>query len=179
MAAVINSLFPQLFVYDQVAVYTQDFIQVFQQARAIKVVVKPDKKPMEHPLETGATTTDHVIITPAEIELSLLLNSSNYRDVYKVIKQFWLNSTLLVVQTKVDVFPNFYILSIPHEENPEQYDAIVVAMTLKQVQFATTAFSLVPKNPSNSTVVDRGIQTGEVTPVNESWLREKLTSGRS
>lgn len=149
---------------DYVAVFTQDFTQVFPRARAIKATVKEESKVMEHPVETGTIVTDHRIILPVEIELSLILQSADYQDTYKSIKQYFLNATLLVVQTRSGIYKNQLIASLPHEENPDQYDALSVALKLKQVQFTTARFvQIVPQDPANTNTVDRGTQQG--TPV--------------
>lgn len=157
MPSIIDTLLPSAAI-DYVAVFTQDFTQIFKQARTIKAVVKETAKVMEHPVETGAIITDHRIILPVEIELSMILQAADYADVYKSIRQYYLNSTLLVVQTKSGIYENQLIASMPHQEDPEQYDALSLALSLKQVQFVTAQYGVVPKNPNNSTTVSRGTQ---------------------
>jgi hypothetical protein len=144
--------------YDQVAVFDQDFNQVFPRARPIKAIVKEEAKVMEHPLETGATIVDHRIILPIEIELSLVLQFADYQDAYNQIKQFYLNATLLIVQTKSGVYPNLLIAAMPHEETPEMYDALAVSLKLQEAQFATTTNQFANKNPSQASTVNRGNQ---------------------
>lgn len=148
---------------DTVGVFTQDFKQVFPLARPIKAVVKEEAKLMEHPLETGATTTDHRIIRPVEIEISLIIDSQAYLGIYEQIKQLYRNATLLVVQTKSGVYANQLIAALPHEENPDTFDVLTMAISFKEVQFASTksvAANNVKtvKNARNSDTVDRGTQ---------------------
>lgn len=176
MAAIIDSSIPSVST-DYVAVFTQDFIQVFTRARAIKAVVKEQAKVMEHPIENGAIITDHRIILPVEIELSLILQSPDYQDVYKTIRQFYLNGTLLVVQTRSGIYENQLIASMPHEEDPSQYDALAIALSLKQAQFVTASFSAVPKNPHNTSTVQRGTQQPTTpTPVNQSFAKSSFNA---
>jgi hypothetical protein len=148
------------FSFDTVAVFTQDYRQVFQSARSIKAVVKEEAKVMEHPLETGAVITDHRIILPVEIELSLILKPSNYKDTYEEIKQYYLNSTLLIVQTRSGLYDNQLISSMPHEEDTELFNTIAIALSLKQVIFVNAQYGVAPKNPKNSTTTNRGTQQG-------------------
>jgi Dit-like tail protein len=153
---------------DVVGIYNQDYIQVFPGARPIKATVKPDSKLMEQPLETGATIVDHRIILPIEIELSMILRPSEYRDTIANIKQLWLNATLLIVQTRSGVYPNQVIQSLPHEEDPDYYDTLVVALKLKEVQFVTAKYEPVPRNPGNKSTVNRGtIDSNPSTPMEE------------
>lgn len=156
---ILSTLIPS-FAVDTVAVFTQDFQQVFKEARAIKAVVKEEAKVMEHPVETGAIITDHRIILPVEIQLSMILLPDSYQDVYKVIRQYYLNSTLLVVQTRSGIYTNQLISSMPHEEDPDQYDVLVLALGLKEVQFVSAQYGVVPKEAKNSTTVRKGTQQG-------------------
>ncbi len=175
----ISTLLPS-FAVDTVAVFTQDFTQVFRNARALKAVVKEQAKVMEHPVESGAIITDHRIILPIEIELSLLLTKDDYKDVYQTIRGYYLQGTLLVVQTRSGVYQNMLIQSMPHEENPDMYEALALALGLKQVIFATAKFGVVPKAPKNSAQVPRGTQQGTTTPTTSTYdlLFGKTFSGR-
>ena len=162
---------------DYVAVFTQDFTQLFTQARAIKATVKEQAKVMEHPVETGAIITDHRIILPVEIELSLILGSADYQSVYKAIRQYYLSSTLVVVQTRAGIYENQMIQSMPHEEDPAMYNVLSIALSLKQVQFVTAQFGIVPRAASNTTTTDRGTQQGTPTTLPQSSLAHVLFGG--
>ena len=154
---IFDTLLPQ-FAVDIVAIFTQDFTQVLSTARPIKAVVKEEAKVMEHPVESGAIITDHRIILPVEIELSMLLTALDYQDTYREIRSFYLNGTLLVVQTKTGIYENQLIASMPHEEDPEQFNIIPLALKLKQVQFVTAKYGVVPRNSKHATRVPRGTQ---------------------
>lgn len=159
MPNILNTLLPS-FAVDSVAVFTQDFTQVFREARAIKAVVKEQAKTMEHPVESGAIITDHRIILPIEIDLSLILLAPDYQNVYKTIRSYYLDGTLLVVQTRSGIYENQLISSMPHEEDPTMYDAFTIALSLKQVQIVTAKYGVVPKRAANSNMVNRGTQQG-------------------
>lgn len=162
--------------FDVVAVLDQDFAQVFPDARPIKGTVREDAKVMEHPVETGATVVDHRIITPVEIELSMVLSSEEYADVYQQIKQIFKNAQLLSVQGRVDVYDNMMIQAIPHEESPDMQDGITLALSLKEVIFVDVQFTerKIPVNaaPKNSKTKDRGDQRPQETtePKKSSFL---------
>lgn len=177
MVAIIDNLLPS-FATDVVAVFTQDYTQVFREARAIKAVVKEQSKVMEHPVESGAVITDHRIILPTEIDLSLILSSVNYQSVYNVIKQYYLNATLLVVQTRSGVYTNQLITALPHEEDPTMYAALTVALSLKQVIIVTAQYGVVPKNPKNNNRVNRGIQQGKPATPTQYTYAQSLLEGK-
>jgi len=164
---IITTLLPT-FAFDTVALFDQDYNQLFKHARAMKAVVKEQSKVMEHPVENGTVITDHRIILPVEIELTLVLLAEDYANVYKNIRQYYLNGTLLVVQTRSDVYSNQIIDSMPHEEDPTQYDVIALILNLKQVQFVTAQYGVVPKQPKNSNTVKRGTQQTKAAPTEQA-----------
>lgn len=159
MPNIIDTLLPS-YAFDTVAVFDQNFNQVFTQARAIKATIKEQSKVMEHPIENGGVITDHRILLPIEIELSLILQAPDYSNVYKTIKSYYENATLLIVQTKSGIYNNQLISSMPHEEDPTMYNALAIALSLKQIVFVTAQYGIAPKHPSNSTTVNRGTQQG-------------------
>lgn len=173
-----NNLFSNLLptsAYDSVAIFDQSYNQLFAEARSIKAVVKENSKLMEHPIETGAVVTDHRILLPTEIEMSLILSSINYTDVYKQIKQYYLNATLLVVQTRAGIYQNQVIAALPHEEDPNMYNALAIALSLKEVLFVSATVTVPPKFPSNSNTQQRGTQQGTpATPKQTSGLEDAL-----
>ena len=168
MPAIFQTLIPT-HAYDQVAIFDDDFIQLFPGARAIKAIVKEQSKVMEHPLEDGATITDHRVILPIEIELSFILKPEDYQDTYNQIKQYYLDATLLNVQTKSGVYQNQLIQAMPHEENPDQYNTLVLAINTKEVLFALTEFEYSAADPLQSSTVNRGAQQGTTVNTNTSY----------
>lgn len=154
---ILNTLLPS-FAVDYVAVFDQDFNQLFRDARAIKATIKEEAKVMEHPVENGTIITDHRIILPVEIDLAMILLPDVYQDVYEQIRQYYFSSTLLTIQTKSGIYNNQLIAAMPHEEDPDQFDVITLALSLKQVQFVTAQYGVIPKQPKNNTTVKRGTQ---------------------
>lgn len=157
---IINNI---LHAFDGVAIFDQNYNQLFSAAKAIKIVVKENSKLMEHPIETGAVITDHRILLPTEIEMSLILSSISYADVYKQIKQFYLNATLLIIQTRSGIYQNQLIEALPHEEDPNMFNALTIALSLKEVLYVSAVTKNPPKRPSNTNAVDRGTQQGKPT----------------
>lgn len=151
---------------DDVGIFTQDFKQVFSYARPIKATIKPIKKAMEHPIESGAVITDHVILMPIEIEIPMIVPSGSVQDMYQQINQYYMNSTLLIVQTRSSVYVNQYIAEIPHDENNDQWDTIEITIKLKQAQVVNSqGVTIQVKKPSNNSTVDRGTQQGQVPKI--------------
>ncbi len=158
---------------DVVAVLNQEtFEQLFPDARPYKVVVNPTSKIMEHPLETGATITDHRVIMPLEIELSVFLTSrgnvQDYRSVYAQLNQAYQKADLLTIQTRTSSYRNMIIYEIPHSEDAEMFDAVAVAVKLREAKYVEPQYAtLKPENVADkkqsSTVAKGEQQNPEVT----------------
>ena len=152
---------------DVIAVLDKDLNQVFPDARPIKATIKEDAKVMEHPLETGATVVDHRVIMPTEIELSCVLASEEYADVYQQIREIWKRGDTLNVQTRVDSYPSMIISGMPHEEASEMLDGITLAVMLREVRYVDVQFTerkiAVNTTPKNSKTKDRGEQRPQET----------------
>lgn len=152
-----------LFGVDVVGVFDNDtFSQLFDVARPMKANVSRYAKVMEHPIETGSIVQDFMIVLPVEIELSMLLTGDEYQAVYQEIKGYFLTGTQVSIQTKADVFPNMLIQAMPHEESPEMFDVIPLALKLKQVQQVLVQYQALTATqvakPEDASTINRGAQ---------------------
>ena len=152
---------------DVVAILDADSMQqVFADARPLKAAVRETSRVMFHPAETGVQLADHHIINPNEIDVPLMISAANYASMYQQIKAAFVASTLLIVQMRTDVYQNMIVADMPHEESPEIYDAVVLALHLKEVLFETPnavapqsqPAGYAPADPANSDTAQSGQQ---------------------
>ena len=146
-----------------------DFMQVVPKARAIRAVIRETAKAMEHPVEDGTTITDHRIIQPVEVELSVILAGEDYRQTYQDLKTLFRTAELLIVQTATDSYQNMLITDMPHDETADMVGAVAVALKLREVKTVKAAYGTLPpravQRPIDSSTVKRGeVQTKEATP---------------
>ncbi len=150
---------------DVVGVFGAGFQQLFSDARPMKASVKEASKTMEHPVESGATITDHRIILPVEIELLMMLSSTYYRDTYRQIREMYLKGQTLTVQTKSGSYSNMLLAEIPHDEDPDTFDSIMLTLKLKEVLLVTARYEQLPaqkvRNKAHASTVQRGEQSGK------------------
>ncbi len=161
---------------DVVCVLDGTLSQVFERARPIRANVMEGSKPMEHPVETGATITDHRVILPVEIELSMLLASEDYQGTFRQIRDLFHKGELLTVQTRADSYRNMVIAALPHEETSDQFDALTVGLALKEVIYVEAQFSelKVARMPDSKTV-QRGAQ--QPRPMDSTERKGSILSG--
>lgn len=145
---------------DTVGIWRKDFSQFCRESRPVALSVSESSKNMEHPLENGAVITDHRIVLPVAIDLSLIMNGAVYQSQYREIKQAFIAGELFTVSTKVGKFANMMITDIPHEETPDMADTITVAMKLLEVKFVEAQFLPLPpakvENKANASTADKG-----------------------
>jgi len=153
---------------DVTAILDAGLNQVFTSARPIKASVQPVSKAMEHPLETGATITDHRVLLPVVIELSLVLSTQDYPAVYQAIRDAYKAGSLFTVQTRVDSFSNMIIEKMPHEETPDMADGVALALTMREARFVQAQFTAAKvSRAKDAKTVKKGQQQPSSTPVPE------------
>lgn len=157
---------------DVVGVFDSSFNQVFPQARPIKATVKPSAKLMDHPVEDGSSITDHRVILPTELELTVILSDEEFRNTYSQIRQYFLDTEMLIVQTYTGSYSDMVIESMPHDESSGDVGMVALSLKLREVILVTAQFQALPassvsqestgeKGKRNASTVKRGEQTGK------------------
>lgn len=158
---------------DVVGVFDASFNQLFADAIAIRARVIPASKVMEHPGESGITFADHIVFLPTEIELSVIPRPETFRDTYKQIIAAWKAVSVVSVQTKASLYPNFLIYAPPHDEVSEMYDTAAIGIKLREVLLVEAQYAQLPqsavKTKKNASTVKTGQKDGKpATPVQSS-----------
>ena len=151
---------------DVVGIFDANLNQVFLNARPLRADVRETSRVMTHPVETGVMIADNHIINPIEINLSLSIKSEYYNSMYNQIKQAFTLGTVFSVQTRTGVYNNMIIADMPHTEEPDKYDAILMGLHFTQVLYVTpTSFTggaapanFSPADPTNDNTVQGGVK---------------------
>lgn len=167
---------------DVVAIYDSQFRQLFEGVEIMDATVQEDSKIFTHPLETGVSITDHRIILPIEIDLTLIMEAAYYRDVYQQIRTFFHSNDTAIVQTKTDAYASMALASMPHEERAEMIDAIPIRLHFVLADFITTQFQSLPpakvRDKRSASTVKRGEQQKgsekSVAAGGVDWIKSKL-----
>lgn len=155
---------PDFATQDVVGVYDANFNQLFEGARPLRCVVTERSKIMEHPIETGATVADHVVVLPTEIELSMIPRPEDFDDSYNAIKAAYQAQAFVSVQTKTDTYTSMLIYEIPHDERPETFDTIAIAVKLREAILVNPQFSQLPPAQVKKKSDASTVQTGQKQP---------------
>lgn len=114
--------------------------QVFAGARPMTANVYEVASALEHPLEDGATIIDHLVFQPVEIEMPLMVTGDAAADVYDEIRQLFRAGVLLTVQAKARTYDSMLIIAVPHDERPEEFDALTIGLQLREAVFVASTY---------------------------------------
>jgi len=154
---------------------------VLASVRPVRVSVLRPSKSFEHPVEDGDTVVDGKVILPVEINYPAIFEAKNYRDTYRQVDRYFNNSEFFTIQTKAAVFRNMYITQIPHEESPEMFNTVSMALTFKEARLATSQLVELPqaavRDKSDSSTVERGEVSGSYLKQGFAGLVNLFTGG--
>ena len=131
---------------------------------------------MSHPVEDGSTVTDFKVINPIEIELSMILNSEDYKSVYQTIKDIFVKSTILTVQTRSGTYRNMMVSAMPHDEDADVFDSLTLALKLVEVKFATFTTGKAPAVSKPKNKADTKTSNGGKQQPKDATAKEKKQS---
>lgn len=152
---------------DVVAVFDNAFNQIFINARPTKADVKETAKVMKHPVESGSTITDHKIIQPISIDLHFTLIAADLIDTYREIKSIFTGNATIQVMTNTGLYSSMVIEAMPHTEDTDRFDTIVITMKLTQFEIVTA------KTTATSTVATGNKSGKAATATEQSNANEK------
>jgi len=129
---------------DAVAILdSESFQPLFAGANAMRVTVRETSKLTAWPVEDGTERIDHRVVQATEIDMPFLLTDDT-RNLYEQMRKAYLDTTLLIVQTKASSYSNMMIYECPHEETPEQGDSIPIVIKMREVRVITPEYGTLP-----------------------------------
>lgn len=147
---------------DVTAILDENGNQLFTTAVILKASTTPSTTYAQHVLEDGSVVSDNAVENQTRISMALILDSNDYQQVYKAIKNAKENRTKLTVQTRVDSYPNMYIEAMPSEESAGLFDTVQVIIDFIEQQFGSVVIEQLSSsdvaNPADVDTVDRGEQ---------------------
>ena len=147
--------------------------QLFADAICTSLNIKDTSQLMTHPLEDGSKTADHQVFDLIKISMILQLSKINYNIVFENIDTAYRSSTLLTIQTKVNVYKNMLIESKPHVESSKS--GIIINLDLTQFNVLSTDTVYNPKFDKDKSTAKKGIQNGiAVSSQQQSTILQKI-----
>lgn len=140
---------------DVTAILNESREQLFPTANFLKASIAPSNTFAQHPIEDGTVVSDNKIINQVRISIPMILDSNDYKDVYKSIQDASNNSTMLSIQTRVTTFDRMYIESYPSEESASVFDTVSMTVNfIEQITGTVVTKKLASSDVSNNSDVD-------------------------
>jgi len=134
--SVARSLIRSSKALDVVMITGEGFVPLFPLARPLTASVYETSELMEHPLEAGSVIADHIVNTPIEINLPMVVVGDDaYRSTYQAIRAVYKAGMILTVVTKTGSYPSMCLMEMPHEENPDHDNAILIDLRFREARF--------------------------------------------
>ena len=87
----------------------------------------------DHPLENGEVITDNAIINPMEAKVTIVMPTAFYTRIYKEIEDYFVNKKYIMLQTKLGLYRNFVIASMPYKMERDTIDRPQIELSLRQI----------------------------------------------
>lgn len=140
---------------DVTAILNESGEQLFPTAKFLKASIAPSNTFAQHPVEDGTVVSDNKIINQVRISIPMILDSNDYKDVYKSIQDVSNNSTMLSIQTRVATFDRMYIESYPSEESASIFDTVSMTVNfVEQITGTVVTKKLAAPDVSNNSDID-------------------------
>lgn len=183
--SLVSDLISTVTSVDVVGIYDADRNPLFANAQYMRAEVKESSQVMRHPVETGTMIADNHIINQVEINLLLMIKSQFYNSTYNELKQNFIAGSSLLVQTRTGVYANMIIGDMPHTEDADIYDAVVMHLHLVEVLYVVPSSvsalaapaNYSPADPVNSNTVQAGLKSpASISAANMITVQSSLTS---
>ena len=153
-------------------------LQVFANARPMRVQASEPLEFMVHPLSNGSNVTDHSIVRPVELSIVFILQPEDYRTTYFLMRQAARLRLRFSIQTKATTYTSMFISDLPHEEDPALFDTIRMVVQFREVQFFSAQVQELSSSEvtdaQDASTIDRGEQQGVIPSADQSNSGSRL-----
>lgn len=153
--------------------------EVLTGLEVIDVSVEDSAQLFEHPIESGAVITDHIIFNPKRVSISAFISLDD-RTTLEELMNFYLNGKGLTIRAENQIIKNAVIENKPFKLDAEHFNKTLYTISFKEAQEVIPTYVGLPKsrNKANSSRVNSG--TKQAQPVKKkSWILSVFTGGRT
>lgn len=134
---------------------------------AVIISCKIDKpsRLCKHPVESGATRTDHKIIDPVKCTLTIAMPAYYQNVVIKEIKEFYEKNTPLSVHDVSGIYNNLVIVDYPHTTDKKTANRLVFTVEMEEMRVVEAQYVKLSKKQvkaaKNASTVKEGVKQGK------------------
>ncbi|MBG5918900.1 phage baseplate protein [Providencia vermicola] len=158
-----------------------DFTVLFETASPIQINVRDEHKATQFTVESGETRSDHVVVQPVEISMSLIL-VGELKNAFEMMQQAYDQHQLVGIQTRVKTYQPLLLVSFDHDESPDMTDAIKLSLRFTEWRNIEPEYGALPPRKvakkAQSSTVNRGkVQTSTIPKKKKKSVIVKVVDG--
>lgn len=176
-----------LVLSDKVVAVYENNSEILKDVILIDADAQDNAQTMDHPIESGAVVTDHIIFNPNEVTLRCWMPTLPfYFDrALREMKNLYKQSRRVKIKIRSEVFNNMILVAKPVKVGADNLDHIVYEMKFKQILQAVSQYVPLPvakvKYPQDASTVKAGEKQPQssTTILNQGvngivkWIKEK------
>lgn len=154
--------------------------EVLSGLQILDITFEDSIKLFEHPIETGAVVTDHMIIDPNQVSIQAYISNDD-AETLKELEYLCLNGIPLKLRVQNKIIPRTVIKGKPFKVSGAYFDKSPYNISFREEQEVMPVYTAMPpqkvRNKTNSSRVNSGVK--QAKPVKKSWLKSALIGGRT
>jgi hypothetical protein len=145
--------------------------EVLPDMEVARVSFEDSAKLFEHPLETGATVTDHEIFDPCRINIQAYISNTD-TGTLSALENYYLTGTILKIRAGNKIVEKVVVSSKPFELTSDVFDKTLFNISFREITEVTPTYVRMSKaaNSLNSSTVNSGVKQAEQSNKTKSWL---------
>lgn len=154
-----------------VSIY-EDNQEILTDVVLMDVDAQDDAQTMDHPVESGATITDHIIFNPNEVTLRCWMPTIPflYYRALREIESLYKQSREVTIKIRSDVFQPLIMTGKPVKVGADNLDNIVYELSFKQILKAVSQYVPLPVSQVRHKQDASTVSSGEKQPQKSSLL---------
>ena len=118
----------------------EDLKEVLSGLEIVRIALEDNAKIFEHPLETGAVITDHIIYNPKNVAIQAYISNDDEETLLE-LETLYLSGASLKIQAGNKIIDKVVIAGKPNEITGTVFDKTLYSINFKEAQEVTPAYT--------------------------------------
>lgn len=118
----------------------EDLKEVLSGLKIVRIALEDNAKIFEHPLETGAVITDHIIYNPKNVAIQAYISNDDEETLLE-LDTLYLSGASLKIQAGNKIIDKVVIAGNPNEITGTVFDKTLYSINFKETQEVTPAYT--------------------------------------
>ena len=158
----------------------QDDNEVLSGLQIVRIALDDNAKLFEHPLETGAVITDHIIYEPKRVAIQAYISDDD-SSTLEELETLYLSGASLKIRAGNKIIDKVVIAGKPKEINGSVFDKTLYSINFKEAQEVTPVYTsggMTTGKTASASSASR-VNTGTKQAKKSSWAYSALFGGKT